>query len=208
MQTVPAISIPPTPLRKIRRYHVEEKTRASPALSGASSNHQWFVEKPPVNGRWLLFFALSIIGTEKGKSVERAQRKKIVNAQLLSFLQEFLGNLRELLANLAGQPVMKTACLNASDIRHNHRSRSGHSHNEPYHDEEKEAGQGNQLQDQRVTGRKVPYCAECHQKHHGRNSGHDHQSNINGAVQDLAGTAVCALRQMRLIVAAHLRGQA
>jgi len=93
---------------------------------------------------------------------------------LLSFFEEFLSNLRQLLAYLAGQPVMDTAGLYARDIRYNHGRRRGHSHDQPYHAEEKKAGQSDQLQYQRVPGRKMPYRAESYQEHHGGNAGHNH----------------------------------
>ena len=69
---------------------------------------------------------------------------------------------------------MDSTGLYASDIRDNYRRWCSNSHNEPYDAKEKEAGQSDQFQYQRVSRRKVPYRAECHQKHHSRNARHDH----------------------------------
>src|SRR5215469_12224703 len=49
---------------------------------------------------------------------------------------------------------------------------------------------------------------ERNQKHEGRDGSYDHEHDIDGAVQDLPGMAVDTLRQMLLVVAAHLRRQA
>src|SRR5690348_15337876 len=68
----------------------------------------------------------------------------------LSFLQEFLRDLRQLLADLAGQAIMDAPRLYAGNVRHHHGRGRGHSDNQPYHAEEEKAGQRDQLQHQGV----------------------------------------------------------
>src|SRR5260370_23499421 len=102
---------------------------------------------------------------------------------------------------------METTGMNAGHVRHHHRDGGGHGHKKPDYGEEKEAGSGNQFEDEGVLGRVMPHRAEGHQEHARRDRGHDHQADIDGPVQDLPGTAVAALRPMLLVVAAHLRRQ-
>ena len=99
---------------------------------------------------------------------------RMKSGRLLSFFEEFLRDLREFLPNLAGQPVMDSTGLYASDIRDNYRRWCSNSHNEPYDAKEKEAGQSDQFQYQRVAGRKMPYRAKGDEKHHSRNARNDH----------------------------------
>src|SRR6185312_16353024 len=80
--------------------------------------------------------------------------------RLLSFLQEFLRDLRQLLANLAGQPVMDASGLYARNVRHHHRRGSSHGHDQPYHAKEKKSCKSDEFQHQRVSRREMTYRAK------------------------------------------------
>src|ERR1043166_470987 len=57
----------------------------------------------------------------------------------LSFFEEFLRDLRQLLADLAREAVMDAPCLDAGNVSHHHRRGRGHGNNQPYHAEEKKS---------------------------------------------------------------------
>src|SRR5713226_7502630 len=90
---------------------------------------------------------------------------------VVALFQEFLCDLRELLTNVAGQPVMDAAGMYAGHVGDNYRRRRGDRNDQPDDDKEQAPGKRNQL-------------------------------------QDLGTTAMVALNEMLLVVAAHLRRDA
>jgi hypothetical protein len=119
-------------------------------------------------------------------------------------LQEFLCAFRQAVADLAGQAVVDFAGVDAGYVGNYYWRWRGYRHDEPDHTKEEAAGEGNQLQDQRVARRVVADCAKRHEKHYGGDAGHDHEANIDGAVRELAGAAVGAFGEVLFVVAAHL----
>src|SRR6476660_8239566 len=142
----PIFTPPPAPKNRNSRARVGRmKALQVTSISSKSRKISLFAKKPPATIRWL-FFVEWLLQTSRDE-----------NRRLLSFFEEFLRDLRKLLANLAGQPVMDATGLYARDVRHYHGRRSGHCHDEPDYAEEKKAGQGDQFQHQGVPGRKMSY---------------------------------------------------
>jgi len=84
---------------------------------------------------------------------------------VVALFQEFLCDLRELLTNVAGQPVMDAAGMYAGHVGDNYRRRRGDRNDQPDDDKEKASGKRNQLQDLGMAGRIMPDGAEGDQKH-------------------------------------------
>src|SRR5579859_2559119 len=123
-------------------------------------------------------------------------------------LEELLCAFRQAFANLLGQTIMQLAGVNAGHVGYDYRSRRSDGNDQPDHAKEQKTGQSNQLQHQSMAGRVMAHGAKGHQKHNGGDAGHDHQAQINGAMQELAATAMGALGKVLLIVTAHLRREA
>src|SRR5438309_219771 len=106
--TAPATCIS-TPRTPVSRIPMASTLKVLPVTSGSNRlQTQLVYGKATCNHRW--FFHGIVI------AVIRMETER-----LLSFFKEFLRDFRELLANLAGQPVMDAPGLYARDVRDNYR---------------------------------------------------------------------------------------
>ena len=127
---------------------------------------------------------------------------------MVALFQKFLCDLRKFLTDVAGKPVMNAAGVYAGYIGHNHRRRRGNGHNQPHDNKEEAPGQGDQFQYLSVARGVVTDSAEGDQKHDGGNGGNHHEADVDGAMKDLASTAMVAFAKVLLVVASHLRRDA
>jgi hypothetical protein len=144
-----------------------------------------------------------------------AHRLKVA-ARTRIFGQRFLLGSRNLkpqvlgqpLANFGGKAIMHAARSDPSDVHHGHRCWSGHRDYQPEQRRERKSSQCNQFQQQCVPRTKVPDHAEGKQKHGRRNRSQHNERYVDNSMDFLPAAAVLAVREVMLVVLAHLRREA